>query len=779
MTKRQRCLLASKHPEVALSEEAPVVENPDPAPVQEEESLLSVLKCFRSSPFGASSPQADGVVDEWLRSSVPGQGHRFLLTLVQRLSNHLRSKHPFLEGNGRVVVNVHSLVQVMKLALVGSRLVVFDSLQQKVFQTAEDFCSHLRKLAELIASRLESNVELPLTGDDFETEITFEYSLHAAVTHFEHWRPTFVAVLARKYENKVVSMLDKINLLRAEHPRFLLFAMDDFAGVLESAKIHVSAERLSALVSDGVRWAQQVVDPVTFASLEKDKNQFKALFSHDLKLELIHEFQINPEWTLHANSCFHPYVSSLKGPDVCCQYRSILMEPPSEEQWACLLDELAVSPFLGEGSSCVLGTVLSDISYFALRVMWHQGGEGWRRGSERRWLVDLLDPDRIRGHMLACDVSFTRDLWAKFAQRTFVPGSESAERTRALGLLVGRAEGLSSVDRGGIATFVVRFLQGFFELVAAANRSMLSEISTWVVKAGKAAQKGLPEVLEQYVGKRFASAYYKRPADDISSLPRRVDVSIVSSFFVRTQESIRAAVARLPFSEAMLLVARSPLQGLLLDAGGRGSEGALHASFEEFSRDLLFLRPAAGPCHARAHLHPRRGRVGEVSGSDGDGGVLGCHHAPRGVLDGGEPARGSRGGTCNRVPEGVRERDPLHADLCEQRGARPGASVSSLGQCVGRVPHGSDPSGAHARDGPRVLPVEAHPELHPDPPLGPQGDQPPVRAVRLCHGAGGGDQGDPLKTVGIRPARDGALIYNASEHCRHFVCHAVLAVLVM
>ena len=612
MTKRQRCLLASKHPEVALSEEAPVVENPDPAPVQEEESLLSVLKCFRSSPFGASSPQADGVVDEWLRSSVPGQGHRFLLTLVQRLSDHLRSKHPFLEGNGRVVVNVHSLVQVMKLALVGSRLVVFDSLQQKVFQTAEDFCSHLRKLAELIASRLESNVELPLTGDDFETEITFEYSLHAAVTHFEHWRPTFVAVLARKYENKVVSMLDKINLLRAEHPRFLLFAMDDFAGVLESAKIHVSAERLSALVSDGVRWAQQVVDPVTFASLEKDKNQFKALFSHDLKLELIHEFQINPEWTLHANSCFHPYVSSLKGPDVCCQYRSILMEPPGEEQWTCLLDELAVSPFLGEGSSCVLDTVLSDISYFALRVMWHQGGEGWRRGSERRWLVDLLDPDRIRGHMLACDVSFTRDLWAKFAQRTFVPGSESAERTRALGLLVGRAEGLSSVDRGGIATFVVRFLQGFFELVAAANRSMLSEISTWVVKAGKAAQKGLPEVLEQYVGKRFASAYYKRPADDISSLPRRVDVSIVSSFFVRTQESIRAAVARLPFSEAMLLVARrhpvvlsKVFSSMLVDAVLKGHCTHLSRSFPEIyyfydlrldhvTRELTYIRDVAG-----------------------------------------------------------------------------------------------------------------------------------------------------------------------------------------
>ena len=612
MTKRQRRLLASKQPRLALSGKPLIVENSDPASVQEEEPLLSVLNCFRSSPFGASSLQCDSVVDEWLKSSLPGQGQKFLLTLVRRLSNHLRSKHPFLEGNGRVVVGVHSLVQVMKLALVGSRLVVFDSLQQKVFQSAEDFCRHLRKLVELLASQIESSIDLPLGGDDFETEITFEYSLHAAVTHFEHWRPTFVAVLARKYETKVVNMLDKINLLRTEHPRFLLFAMDDFAGVLESAQMHVSAERLSALVSGGTKWAQQVVDPVTFMSLEKDRNQFKALFSHDIKLELIHEFQINPEWTLNANSSFHPYVSSLKGSDVCCQYRSILMEQPSDEQWSCLLDELTVSPFLSERSSSVLGTVLNDISYFSLRVMWHQGPECWRRGSERRWLVDLLDPDRLQGHVLACDVSFTRDLWAKFVQRTLMPGSESAEHTRALNLLVSSAEGLSSVDRGGIAIFAVQFLKGFFNLIAAANQSMLSEISTWVLQAGKAAQKGLPEVLEQYVGKRFALAYYKRPADDSSSLPRRVDVSVVSSFFVRTQESIRAAVSRLPFSEAVLLIARrhpvvlsKVFSMMLVDAVLKGHCTHLSRRFPEIyyfydlrldyvTRELNYVRDVAG-----------------------------------------------------------------------------------------------------------------------------------------------------------------------------------------
>ena len=550
LTKRQRCLVASKEATVAVVEEPPV------PPVQEQ-TLSWMLDNFLSCPFGAPPPLSDGVLDEWLRSSLPGQGSRFLLAFVQKLQAHLRLKHPFLKGNGAINVNEETLVQIFRMAFVGSKLVVFDDSQEEVYQSAVTFCLHLRKLVQLIVSKATCNVDLGNTADEFETEIGFEHVLHAALTHFEHWVPSFVAFLAKKYEKKVADMLARIDFLSVRHPRFLRFAMDDFVGTLEVARVNVPSETIRALVSAGTKWAAKVNDPVTFVSLEEDKSHFRVLFNQDIKFEIMHELAINPKWVLEVNCSFHPYISSLSSSDICCQYRSIFMERPSEEQWSLLLNELAVSRFLGSEALHFLSGVLNDISYFSLRVMWHRGGERWRRGSERRWLTDMLDPDRLHGPIIACDLIFLKDFWAKFTQRTEMPGLKSGGQTHALDLLVESVDSLSSVDRDGIAVFIVRFLQGFLGLVSDANQSMLLDMYTRVSNTGKITKGGLVEVFEQYVGSKLVAAYHKPPAGDPSPPQQRLDVAVVSSFLVRTKESICAAVSRLPFTEAVLLTGRN------------------------------------------------------------------------------------------------------------------------------------------------------------------------------------------------------------------------------
>ena len=606
LTKRQRCLVASKESVVAVIE-------PNPVPPVQEQTLSFMLDNFLSCPFAVSPTPSDKVVDEWLKSSLPGQGYSFLFTLVQRLQTHLRLKHPFLKGNGEINVSEQTLVQVFRMAFVGSRLVVFDDSQEEVYQSAVKFCKHLRKLVELTVSKAESGVDLGNTADDFETEIGFEHVLHAAITHFDHWKPTFIAFLARKYEKKVTDMLARIDFLSMRHPRFLLFAMDDFTGVLEGARVNVSSETMGALISAGTKWATKVVDPVTFVSLEEDKNQFKALFNQDIILEIMHELAINPDWVFEVNSSFHPYFSSLGSSDICCQYRSIFMEQPSEEQWSHLLRELVVSQFVGKESLHFLNSVLNDISYFSLRVMWNQGSERWRRGSERRWLTDLLDPERLQGPIVACNLLFVKDLWATFTRRTVMPGSKAGEHIRALDLLVGSVDSLSSVDRDCIAAFMVLFLKGFFGLVSDANQSMLSEMCTRVSNTQKIAKGGLVEVFEQYVGKRMVAAHYKRSLDDLSSSPQRLDVSVISSFLVRTKDSICAAVSRLPFTEAALLAARNHsatvvlskvFSVMLVDAVLGGACTHLSRSFPEIyyyhdvrlayvTQELIYIRNVA------------------------------------------------------------------------------------------------------------------------------------------------------------------------------------------
>ena len=189
-----------------------------------------------------------------------------------------------------------------------------------------------------------------------------------------------------------------------------------------------------------------------------------------------------------------------------------------------------------------------------------------------------------------------------------------------------------------------------------------------------------------------------------------MDVSIVSSFFVQTQESIRAAVSQLPFSEAVLLVAsRHPVvlskvfSMMLVDVVLKGYSTYLLRSFPEIyyfydlrldhvTCKLNYIQDVAGlvRCLARTETVVSSDAITLLAES------LTVESLLAELNEGLEPAFQkalARVTPCMLTSVNNAVRDLVLRFLAFNS--------------VRRVPHCSDPSGAHAWHWPSLLSVEA------------------------------------------------------------------------